>query len=101
MRVVSRILANAATKRLTGGQQQGLTVSTLFHELQRHGREQAERPALWLHRSDGSYGGTSYGELAATARRFTAAFLAHLPAGQIIPMCLAKSPSCIAALFGA
>jgi acyl-CoA synthetase (AMP-forming)/AMP-acid ligase II len=69
--------------------------------LQQHGGGQADRPAVWLRRPDGTYEPTTYGRLAASARRLSNAFLAQVPMGKVIPLCLAKTPDCIAAMFAA
>jgi acyl-CoA synthetase (AMP-forming)/AMP-acid ligase II len=76
-------------------------VATLFERLQQHGCGQADRAAVWQRQDDGTYGPTTYGRLAASARRLANAFLARVPADKVIPLCLAKSPDCIAAMFGA
>lgn len=75
-------------------------MSELFERLQQHGREQGERTALWSYRR-GKFTSTSYDELAAGARAFARAFGTRLPRGQIIPMLLARTPECVAAMSGA
>jgi acyl-CoA synthetase (AMP-forming)/AMP-acid ligase II len=75
-------------------------VATLFDRLQDHGEARADRPAVWQRRLDGSYEATAYGALAASARRLANAFRARVPEGRVIPLCLAKTPDCIAAVLG-
>lgn len=76
-------------------------MSTIYEKLQQHARKQPERTAVWQRRFDGTYVPTSYAQLAALARRYATAFQAHFPEGQIIPLCLAKTADCIAAMVGA
>lgn len=76
-------------------------MATLFDRLQEHGAARADRPAVWQRRPDGPYEATAYGPLAASARRLANAFRARVPEGKVIPLCLAKTPDCIAAVFGA
>ncbi|MGB5286088.1 MAG: class I adenylate-forming enzyme family protein, partial [Polyangiales bacterium] len=75
-------------------------MSELFERLQQHGRRQSTRTAVWRYRR-GEFTPTTYEELAASARAFANAFGAQLPEGQIIPMLLARTPDCIAAMLGA
>jgi acyl-CoA synthetase (AMP-forming)/AMP-acid ligase II len=54
-----------------------------------------------MRRLDGAYDPTPYGALAAAARRMAHAFRAEVPEGKVIPLCLGKTPDCVAAMFGA
>lgn len=76
-------------------------MATLFDKLQEHGREQGSRVAVWQRQLMGTYVPTTFGELASEAQRFANAFSAELPRGQIVPMLLAKTSGCIAAMIGA
>lgn len=75
-------------------------MSELFEKLQQHGHEQGSRTALSRYRR-GDYSETTYGELASQAGAFANAFGSELREGQIIPMLMARSPDCIAAMLGA
>lgn len=72
----------------------------LFERLQRHGREQGDRTALWRYRR-GEYSETTYRELADHSSAFARAFAAELSEGQIIPMLMGRTADCIAAMLGA
>jgi acyl-CoA synthetase (AMP-forming)/AMP-acid ligase II len=78
-----------------------MRVSKFFERLQQHGEENADRIALWHCLHGGRFSSTTYVELAASARSFAGAFNANLESGQIIPMVLARTPDCIAAIVGA
>jgi acyl-coenzyme A synthetase/AMP-(fatty) acid ligase len=74
---------------------------TLFEQVQRHARERPNHVAVWNRLPGGRFEATSYGELAKAARRFAHAFAARLSGDRFIPLCLDRSPSCIAAMLGA
>jgi acyl-CoA synthetase (AMP-forming)/AMP-acid ligase II len=80
----------------------GITRSrTLFEQVQQHARERPHHIAVWNRLPDGQYEATSYSELAKAARRFAQAFADSLGEARFIPLCLARSASCIAAMLGA
>jgi acyl-coenzyme A synthetase/AMP-(fatty) acid ligase len=74
---------------------------TLFEQVQQHAHERPHHVAVWHRLPGGQYEATSYGELAAAARRFAQAFADSFHEARFIPLCLARSPSCIAAMLGA
>jgi acyl-coenzyme A synthetase/AMP-(fatty) acid ligase len=77
------------------------SVPTLFDRVQQHARERPNHVAVWDCRPGGQYEATSYGELAGAARRFARAFADSLSDARFIPLCLARSASCLAAMLGA
>jgi acyl-CoA synthetase (AMP-forming)/AMP-acid ligase II len=74
---------------------------TLFAQVQQHARERPHHVAVWNRLPGGQYEATSYSELAEAARRFAQAFADSCNEARFIPLCLARSPSCIAAMLGA
>ena len=74
---------------------------TLFSQVQQHAREQPHRVAVWNRLPGGQYEATSYSELAEAARRFAQAFADSFSEARFIPLCLARSANCIAAMLGA
>jgi acyl-CoA synthetase (AMP-forming)/AMP-acid ligase II len=74
---------------------------TLFEQVQRHARERPHHVAVWDRLPGGQYEVTSYGELAKAACRFARTFADGLGEDRFIPLCLARSASCIAAMLGA
>jgi acyl-CoA synthetase (AMP-forming)/AMP-acid ligase II len=74
---------------------------TLFEQVQRHARERPHHVAVWNRLPGGQYEATSYSELAEAARRFAHAFADGLGEARFIPLCLARSAGCIAAMLGA
>jgi acyl-CoA synthetase (AMP-forming)/AMP-acid ligase II len=74
---------------------------TLFEHVQQHAGERPNHVAVWNRLPGGQYEATSYSELAGAARRFAQAFADSLNEARFIPLCLARSPSCIAAMLGA
>jgi len=74
---------------------------TLFSQVQQHARERPHHVAVWSRLAGGQYEATSYSELAEAARRFAQAFADSFNEARFIPLCLARSPSCIAAMLGA
>jgi acyl-CoA synthetase (AMP-forming)/AMP-acid ligase II len=74
---------------------------TLFEQVQQHARERPSHIAVWSRLSGGQYQAMSYGELAKAARRFARAFADSLGEACFIPLCLARSANCIAAMLGA
>ena len=80
----------------------GITsVPTLFEQVQQHAHERPNHVAVWNCLPGGQYEATSYSELAEAARRFAQAFADSLSKTRFIPLCLARSASCIAAMLGA
>jgi acyl-CoA synthetase (AMP-forming)/AMP-acid ligase II len=77
------------------------SLPTLFQQVQQHARERPNHVAVWNRLPGGQYEATSYSELAEAARRFAQAFADNLGEARFIPLCLARSPSCIAAMLGA
>ena len=76
-------------------------MTTLYDQIQEHGRLRPNQTALWQLRADGEYATTSYGVLAASAERFAHAFAVSASGTAIVPMYLGKSVECIAAMIGA
>src|SRR5215510_8065514 len=74
---------------------------TLFAQVQQHARERPHHVAVWNRLPGGQYEATSYSELAEAARRFAQAFAVSFNAARFIPLYLARSPRCIAAMLGA
>ena len=74
---------------------------TLFAQVQQHARERPHHVAVWNRLPGGQYEATSYSELAAAARRFAQAFADSFKGARFIPLCLARSSRCIAAMLGA
>jgi acyl-CoA synthetase (AMP-forming)/AMP-acid ligase II len=74
---------------------------TLFEQVQQHARERPRHVAVWDRLPGGQYEATSYGELARAARRFARAFADSLGGARFVPLCLAQSASCVAAMLGA
>jgi acyl-CoA synthetase (AMP-forming)/AMP-acid ligase II len=80
----------------------GITsLRTLFEHVQRHACERPNHVAVWNRLPGGQYEATSYSELAKAARRFAHAFADSRSEAGFIPLCLARSASCIAAMLGA
>ena len=77
------------------------SLPTLFEQVQQHARERPNHVAVWNRLPGGQYEATSYSELAEAARRFAQAFADSLSEARFIPLCLARSASCIAAMLGA
>lgn len=73
----------------------------LFEQVQRLARERPHHVAVWDRLPGGAYEATSYGALAQAARRFARAFADSLGEARFIPLCLARSADCIAAMLGA
>ena len=74
---------------------------TLFEQVQQHARERPHHVAVWNRLPGGQYEATSYSELAKAARRFAQAFADSFSKARFVPLCLARSASCIAAMLGA
>jgi long-chain acyl-CoA synthetase len=74
---------------------------TLFEQVQQHARARPRHVAVWSRLPDGRYEATSYSELASAARRFAQAFVDRCSEARFVPLCLARSASCIAAMLGA
>lgn len=74
---------------------------TLFDQVQRHAGKRPDHIAVWNRLPGGRYEATSYRELAAAARCFAQAFADRCREARLIPLCLARSASCIAAMLGA
>lgn len=74
---------------------------TLFEQVQQHARERPHHVAVWNRLPGGQYEATSYSELAKAARRFAQAFADRFSEARFVPLCLARSASCIAAMLGA
>jgi acyl-CoA synthetase (AMP-forming)/AMP-acid ligase II len=74
---------------------------TLFEQVQQHARERPDHVAVWSRLPGGQYEVTSYRELAEAARRLAQAFADSLGEARFIPLCLARSANCIAAMLGA
>lgn len=80
----------------------GMTrVPTLFERVQQHAHERPHQVAVWNRLADGQYETTSYSQLAEAAQRFAGVFAERLSEARFIPLCLARSASCIAAMLGA
>jgi acyl-CoA synthetase (AMP-forming)/AMP-acid ligase II len=80
----------------------GITnLPTLFEQVQQHARERPNHVAVWNRLPGGQYEATSYSELAKAARRFAQALADSRSEARFIPLCLARSASCIAAMLGA
>jgi long-chain acyl-CoA synthetase len=77
------------------------SLPTLFQQVQQHAQERPNHVAVWNRLPGGQYEATSYSELAAAARRFAQVFADNLSDARFIPLCLARSPSCLAAMLGA
>jgi acyl-coenzyme A synthetase/AMP-(fatty) acid ligase len=77
------------------------SLPTLFEQVQQHACERPNHVAVWNRLPGGQYETTSYSELAKAARRFAQAFADSLSEARFIPLCLARSASCIAAMLGA
>jgi acyl-coenzyme A synthetase/AMP-(fatty) acid ligase len=77
------------------------SLRTLFEQVQHHARERPNHVAVWNRLPGGQYEATSYSKLAEAARRFARAFADSLSEARFIPLCLARSTSCIAAMLGA
>jgi acyl-coenzyme A synthetase/AMP-(fatty) acid ligase len=77
------------------------SLPTLFQRVQQHAHERPNHVAVWNRLPDGQYEATSYSELAEAARRFAQAFADNLSEARFIPLCLARSTNCIAAMLGA
>jgi acyl-coenzyme A synthetase/AMP-(fatty) acid ligase len=77
------------------------SLPTLFEQVQQHARERPNHIAVWNRLPGGQYEATSYSKLAEAARRFAQAFADSLGETRFIPLCLARSTSCIAAMLGA
>src|SRR5215831_8752364 len=77
------------------------SLPTLFQQVQQHARERPHHVAVWNRLPGGQYEATSYSELAAAARRCAQVFADNLSDARFIPLCLARSPSCLAAMLGA
>jgi acyl-CoA synthetase (AMP-forming)/AMP-acid ligase II len=74
---------------------------TLFEQVQQHARERPHHVAVWNRLPGGQYEATSYSELAKAARRFAQTFADSFSEARFVPLCLARSASCIAAMLGA
>jgi acyl-CoA synthetase (AMP-forming)/AMP-acid ligase II len=74
---------------------------TLFEHVQRHARERPGDVAVWRRLPGGGSEVTTYGELAGAARRFARAFAERFSEARFIPLCLARSAHCLAAMLGA
>jgi acyl-CoA synthetase (AMP-forming)/AMP-acid ligase II len=74
---------------------------TLFEQVQQHARQRPNHVAVWNRLPGGQYEATSYSELAEAAHRFAQAFADNRCGARFIPLCLARSASCIAAMLGA
>jgi acyl-CoA synthetase (AMP-forming)/AMP-acid ligase II len=74
---------------------------TLFEQVQQHARQRPNHVAVWNRLPGGQYEATSYSELAEAAHRFAQAFTDNRCVARFIPLCLARSSSCIAAMLGA
>src|ERR1043166_9239131 len=74
---------------------------TLFAQVQQHARERPHHVAVWNRLPGGQYEATSYSELAAAPRSFAHAFANSFHEARFRPLCLARSPICIAAMLGA
>ena len=68
--------------------------------LERHAQGNA-RSAITRRKVDGSFEETTHAELAIRARRLAGLFAELTEPGQIIPLCLARSADCVAAMLGA
>jgi long-subunit acyl-CoA synthetase (AMP-forming) len=77
------------------------SLPTLFEQAQQHARERPNHIAVWNRLPSGQYEATSYSELAKAACRFAQAFTDHCNETRFVPLCLARSASCIAAMLGA
>src|SRR5262245_8986893 len=77
------------------------SLPTLFHQVQRHAQERPNQVAVWNRLPGGQYEATSYSELAAAARHFAHVFADSLSEARFIPLCLARSTRCLAAMLGA
>lgn len=77
-----------------------MKISKLFEKLQHYGQEHSDRRALWHYLQD-SLVPTTYAELASNARSFAGAFSTQLETGQIVPLLMARTPNCVAAIVGA
>jgi acyl-CoA synthetase (AMP-forming)/AMP-acid ligase II len=78
-----------------------VSLPTLFERVQQHAGERPNHVAVWNRLPGGQYETTSYSELAATARCFAQAFADNLSEARFVPLCLARSSLCIAAMLGA
>jgi acyl-CoA synthetase (AMP-forming)/AMP-acid ligase II len=76
-------------------------MSNLFDLLQRHAAERPDAPAVRRRLAVGGDQTVTFAELAAAARRWAWAFDRRLPPAAIVPMCLGRSPACLAAMLGA
>jgi acyl-coenzyme A synthetase/AMP-(fatty) acid ligase len=74
---------------------------TLFEQAQQHAREWPNHVAVWNRLPGGQYEATSYSDLAKAACRFAQAFTDSFSEARFVPLCLARSASCIAAMLGA